>query len=102
MRRKAACFPAHAVVVDFYATWCGPCQLMGGQILPAVAKLLEADDVPVLVTKVDTERYPQTASRYGVSALPTIVVFKGGREVHRVEGALPAPRLASEIKQVLS
>ena len=46
---------------------------MGGQILPAVAKLLEADDVPVLVTKVDTERYPQTASRYGVSALPTIV-----------------------------
>lgn len=72
--------------------------MMSQQILPT-AKNLIGDGV--LITKVDTEKYPSVASRFNISALPTLVLFKDGQEVDRIEGVVPAPQLASRVKQFL-
>lgn len=70
------------VLVDFYATWCGPCQMMAKvleQVGPGLRDRLQ-------IVKIDSDRYPQLASQYGVQALPTLILFKGGRVVDRLEG----------------
>lgn len=85
------------VLVDFYATWCGPCQMMA-KILEQVNSQLKGQ---LKVVKIDTDRYPQIASQHQIHALPTLVLFKGGRPVDRIEGVLPAdqlvPRLTSNL-----
>ena len=70
------------LLVDFYAAWCGPCQMMA-PILEQVQHRLSGR---LKVVKIDTDRYPQLASRYGIQALPTLVVFKQGQPVDRLEG----------------
>ena len=77
------------VLVDFYATWCGPCKMMAGtleQVGPQLRGRLQ-------IIKIDSDRYPEISSRYGVQALPTLVLFTGVQEVQRLEGALPAAKL---------
>ncbi|MFB6072367.1 MAG: thioredoxin family protein [Halobacterium sp.] len=69
------------VLVDFYATWCGPCQMME----PAVEKLAGEDGV--VVAKVDVDQRKQLAQAWGVQAMPTLVVAEDGEEVQRVKGA---------------
>jgi thioredoxin len=85
------------ILVDFYATWCGPCQMM--------SKILERVNVElngqVRVMKVDTDRYPQIASTHQIHALPTLVLFKNGQAVDRVEGVLQAEPLIDRIGQFL-
>jgi thioredoxin len=85
------------ILVDFYATWCGPCQLM--------AKILEQVNVQlngqVRILKIDTDRYPQIASQYQVQALPTLMLFKDGHSVDRIEGVLQAEQLVSRVRQFL-
>ncbi|UZQ54942.1 thioredoxin [Trichothermofontia sichuanensis B231] len=77
------------LLVDFYAPWCGPCQLMA-PILEKVSKQMQQR---LKIVKINTDTYPQLASQYQVHALPTFVLFKQGQVVNRIEGALPADQL---------
>jgi thioredoxin len=77
------------ILVDFYATWCGPCQIMS-KILEEVNLQLSGQ---MRILKIDTDRYPQIASQYKIEALPTLVLFKDGQAVDRMEGVVPTPRL---------
>jgi len=72
------------VVVDFWAEWCGPCRMMGPVFEQAAAKL----EPNVRFAKVDTERARDIAARYGIRSIPTVILFRGGREVARQSGAM--------------
>jgi protein disulfide-isomerase len=82
------------VLVDFYATWCGPCQMM--------AKILEQVNVQMKeqlrIVKIDTDRYPHIASQHEIHALPTLVLFKGGKPVERIEGVMRADQLVQFLR----
>lgn len=77
------------VLVDFYADWCGPCKLMA-PVLDALAR--DRADRAV-IAKLDTDRAPNTAARFGIRSIPTLIVFRDGREVGRELGAVPRQRL---------
>ncbi|CAM6032085.1 unnamed protein product [Sphagnum compactum] len=70
------------VVVDFYATWCGPCRMVSPRI-----ETISASNSSILFLKVDTDKLESLAGRYGISALPTFVFFKDGKKVDEVVGA---------------
>ena len=72
------------LLVDFWAPWCGPCRTMGPVIAEA-ARLLEPD---VLVAKLNTDAETAIAARYAIRSIPTLAVYKGGREIARQSGAL--------------
>jgi thioredoxin 2 len=73
------------VLVDFWAAWCGPCRM----VAPEVAKAAENYAGRALVLKVDTDRYPALAERFGVSGIPNFVVFKEGKVVFQQPGYVP-------------
>jgi thioredoxin len=85
------------VLVDFYATWCGPCQMMS-KILEQVNSELQGQ---IKIMKIDTDRYPEIASQNQIGALPTLVLFKGGKSVDRLEGVLPADQLIDRLGKFL-
>ncbi len=85
------------LLVDFYAPWCGPCQIMAG-VLERVSPRLEGQ---VRIVKINTDNYPHLASRYQISALPTLVLFRNGQPIRRLEGALPDDRLIQEVLAAL-
>ncbi|CAM9340218.1 unnamed protein product [Chrysoparadoxa australica] len=87
-----------AVLVDFYAVWCGPCKMMAPE-LSVLGGKLKGD---VTVAKLDTERFPKTASRYMVDSLPTLVLFKDGKEIHRFKGFQTAGQLEPQIRYLLA
>jgi thioredoxin 2 len=78
------------VLADFWAPWCGPCRAMAPHFERAAAEL----KVRVRLVKVNTEEAPGLAQRYGIRAIPTLVLFKGGVEAKRMSGALDAGALA--------
>lgn len=77
------------VLVDFYADWCGPCKMMA----PVLDDVAHARMGQLLVLKLDTDRNPVTAQTFGVRSIPTIVLFRGGREAARQTGAVPRAQL---------
>ncbi|NEO01608.1 MAG: thioredoxin [Moorea sp. SIO3I7] len=81
------------VLVDFYAIWCGPCQMMAPILEQVNAELKDR----LKVVKIDTDKYPQLASQYGIEALPTLVLFKNGQPQQRIEGL----RQAEDLIQLL-
>ncbi|CAD7698401.1 unnamed protein product [Ostreobium quekettii] len=85
------------LLVDFYAKWCGPCQMIV-PILSAASKRL-GDKVKVV--KIDTEKYPRVASKHRVEALPTIILFRNGKVVDRVEGFLDEQTLVARVNYFL-
>ncbi len=85
------------VLVDFYADWCGPCKLMS-PILEQVNTQLQGK---IRVAKIDTEKYPQLASQYGIEALPTLILFKQGQPFNKIEGVMQAPDLTRHIEAML-
>jgi thioredoxin len=83
------------VLVDFYATWCGPCQMLSKDVLPKVAGAVGKDKVKLV--KINTEKYPNIAGKYKVEALPTIMLFKDGNVADRIEGMPNAPQLIDRL-----
>jgi thioredoxin len=85
------------VLVDFYATWCGPCQMMS-QVLQQVSVQMHDE---IQIVKIDGDRYTQLASQHQVHAYPTIVLYKNNQIAFRFEGVVPAPQLMQQLRQVL-
>jgi thioredoxin 2 len=83
------------VVVDFWATWCGPCHAMA----PAFERVSADLKAAARFAKVDIDRSPGLASRFGIRSVPTLAVFRGGREVDRMSGALDAGSLRSWVSR---
>ena len=79
------------VLVDFYADWCGPCKVMA----PVLDDFASDRAGEVLVAKLDTDREQATASRFGIRGIPTLIVFRGGKEAARRTGAIGAGELAA-------
>ncbi|PYR78770.1 MAG: thioredoxin [Acidobacteria bacterium] len=74
------------VVVDFWAPWCGPCRM----VAPEIARVASRNAGRYLVVKVNTDEVPELGDRFGIRSIPTMAVFKGGREAARTAGARPA------------
>ncbi len=85
------------VLVDFWAQWCGPCHM----IAPTVEALAKEFSGKLLVGKLNVDENPRTAARYGIMSIPTLLVFKNGRVVDQIVGALPAPALRQRVMQHL-
>jgi thioredoxin 2 len=77
------------VLVDFYADWCGPCKIMA----PLLDDLAHERMGQVLVLKLDTDRNPVTQQTFGVRSIPTMILFRGGKEAARQTGAFPRAQL---------
>ncbi len=84
------------VVVDFYADWCGPCKIMA-PLLDDVANRRAGE---MLVLKLDTDQNPATGQRFGIRGIPTLIAFRGGKEVSRRVGAVPAAELENFLKEI--
>lgn len=82
------------MLVDFYATWCGPCQFM----VPILNEVSTRLKDKIQVVKIDTEKYPSIADKYRIEALPTFIMFKDGEPYDRFEGALTADQLIERIE----
>lgn len=79
------------VVVDFWATWCGPCLMMAPQFEQAARSLKGR----ALLAKVDTDANPLVAARFGIRSIPTMVKLQGGRELQRSSGAMQASQIVN-------
>jgi thioredoxin 1 len=82
------------VLVDFWAPWCGPCRMQG----PIVEKTAEQLGDAAKVAKVNVDQAPQTAQKFGISSIPTLIVFKNGKSVKQFVGVTQADDLVAAIK----
>jgi thioredoxin 1 len=82
------------VLVDFYADWCGPCRA----IAPIVEEIARELSDRLKVVKLDVDQNPQTAMQYGVQSIPTLIIFKNGKEVERLIGYMSKAKLMSKIE----
>lgn len=85
------------VVVDFFATWCGPCKMMA----PVIEELAGVYEGKVKIGKLDVDESGDIAMRYGVMAVPTIILFKNGEVVSKTSGVMNRSALSSAIEAML-
>jgi thioredoxin 1 len=85
------------VLVDFWATWCGPCKAIG----PVVEEMAAKYQGKAKVVKVNTDENPKTPSQYNIRSIPTLLVFKGGKVVDQIVGAAPRDKIEGMITKSL-
>ena len=86
------------VLVDFWADWCAPCKM----IAPIVEQLAEEFDGQVKFAKVDVDSNPKSAMNYGIRGIPTLLIFKGGKPVDQVVGAVPKSTLKQKLQEAIA
>jgi thioredoxin 1 len=86
------------VVVDFWATWCGPCKM----IAPILEEIASEYDGKIKITKLDVDSNNQTAGKYNIMSIPSLLFFKNGEVVDQVVGAIPKSQLVQRIDRVVS
>jgi len=86
------------VLVDFWAEWCGPCK----QISPVLDEIAKDMGGKLTVAKVNIDKNPETPQKYGVRGIPTLILFKGGKQVATKVGALPKSKLLEWIDSVVA
>lgn len=89
--------PSTPMLLDVYATWCGPCQMMAPQLQQAAVDFGDT----IRVAKMDSDKHPEMASRLKVGGLPTLVLMKNGQEIDRIEGALMKDQLIEWVNRKL-
>ena len=85
------------VLVDFWAVWCGPCKA----IAPAVEELAKAYKGKLKVAKMDVDEHQGVPQQYGIRSIPTLLLFKGGRVVDTIVGAVPKSKLEESVKKAM-
>ena len=85
------------VLLDFWAVWCGPCKM----IAPFVAEISDEYEGRVKVGKVDVDNNPQISMQYGIRSIPTLLVFKGGKIVDQIIGAVPKKSITAKLDSQL-
>ncbi len=86
------------VLVDFWAVWCGPCKA----IAPTVEELAKQYRGKVKVAKMDVDEHQQVPQQYGIRSIPTLLLFKGGRVVDTIVGAVPRSKLEESLKKAIA
>ncbi len=86
------------VLVDFWAAWCGPCRM----IAPFVEEIARDYAGKAVVYKMDTDANPQTPMRLGIMGIPTLIIFKDGKEADRIVGAVPKAMITRKLDAVLA
>ncbi len=83
------------VIVDFWAPWCGPCRMQ----TPILEKLSQSSDIKAVIAKLNTDDNPSIAQNLGIASIPTLILFKDGKEVERFVGVQPEETLRQNIKK---
>lgn len=86
------------IVVDFWASWCVPCNML----TPALEKAVESYDGKVELVKINVDKAPQTSNKFEINAIPNVKVFKDGKVVTEFKGVVPEDTIKSEIDKALS
>lgn len=81
------------VLVDFFATWCGPCRMLG----PVLEDLANSNEINAKIIKVDVDQVGDVAANYGIQVIPTLVLLKDGKEIKRQSGFMPKAHLINFI-----
>ncbi|MFH1136246.1 MAG: thioredoxin [Pseudomonadota bacterium] len=85
------------VLVDFWAAWCGPCQAIG----PTIEELAAEYAGKIKVAKMNVDENPQTPGKYGIRAIPTLIVFKGGQVTEQITGAVGKAQIVKALEKAL-
>ena len=86
------------ILVDFYADWCGPCKMVS----PAIVKVAKDFSGKIMTIKIDVDKAQAAAAKYMIRSIPTIMLFKNGKDVMRLTGAQPYEVIKREVQKNLS
>ncbi len=84
-------------LVDFWAPWCGPCRMVS-----PILEQIDGERDDLRVVKLNTDENQETAAKFGIMSIPTMILFKNGAPVHQIIGALPKPRIEQQLDAALS